>query len=141
MLRSFEVVDNARRRRQPRVDPGDGTAVGLMLSVGGPIRLSCGEFRERVRNAHQPAVERQLTPQSIQLVEVVTQGSAALGPQCRAQYALGHKGIAVAIPADPAAQPQKGRETLRERYACAGKLRFQIGVEPRQPGEKGMVVI
>ena len=64
-----------------------------------------------------------------------------MGPQCRAQYALGHKGIAVAIPADPAAQPQKGRETLRERYAHTGKLLFQIGVEPRQPGEKGMVVI
>ena len=77
----------------------------------------------------------------MQLVEVVIQGAAALGPQCRAQYALGHKGIAVAIPADPAAQPQKGRQTLRERYARAGKLLFQIGVKPRQPGEKGMIVV
>src|SRR5580692_6074028 len=88
MLRSFEVVDNARRRRQPRVDPGDGAAVGLMLSVGGPIRRSCGEFRERVRNAHQPAVERQLTPQSIQLVEVVTQGARLLWARNAARNTL-----------------------------------------------------
>ncbi len=64
-----------------------------------------------------------------------------MGLKCRAQYAVGHKGIAVAIAADPAAQPQKGGQTVRKRYARTGKLLFQVGVEPRQPCKKGMIVI
>ncbi len=53
----------------------------------------------------------------MQLVEVIVEGAAALRLQCRAQYALGHKRIAVAVAADPAAHAQKGRQTTRERYA------------------------
>ena len=124
VLRSFEAVEQTRRRRQPRIHPGDGAAVGLVLPVGGPIRRSRSEFGQRIRNAHQAAVERQLAAQSVQLVEVVIQSAAALGPQRCAQYALGHKGIAVAISADPAAQPKKGWETLRECDARSGKLLF-----------------
>ena len=77
----------------------------------------------------------------MQFVEVVFEGAAALGLQCGAQYALGHKRVAVAVAADPAAQPQKRRKASSERDACAGKLLFQVGVEPRQFREESMVVI
>ena len=69
MLRSFEAVDHARRRRQPRIDPGDGAPVGLVLPVGRSVGRSFGELRERIRNTDQPAVERQLAAQLVQLVE------------------------------------------------------------------------
>ncbi len=60
VLRGFEMIEHPRRRRQPRIDPGDRAPVRLVLSVGGAIGRPCGEFGELIRNADQPAVERQL---------------------------------------------------------------------------------
>src|SRR6202043_140847 len=111
---------------------GDGAPVGLVFSVGRSIRRSCGELRERIRNADQTAVKRQLAAELVQFVEIVIEGAAALGPQCGPQYALGNKRIAVAVAADPAAQPEKRGEAPSELHACTGELLFQVGVEPRQ---------
>ena len=111
------------------------------MPVDGSVGRSCGELGERIRNAHQPTVEGQLAAELVQLVEVIIQSAAALRPQRRAQYALGHKRIAVAITADPAAQPQKGGETRCEPHARARELIFKLGVEPRQSVEKSVIII
>ena len=68
----------------------------------------------------------------MQLVEVVTEGTAALRPQPRAQHDLGHKRIAIAVAADPAAYAQEGGEAIRERHAHPRELVFEVGVKSRQ---------
>src|SRR5207248_10267422 len=108
------------------------------LSIGRSIRRSCRERRERIRNANQAAVERQLAAEFVQFVEIISEGAAALGPQCGAQHVLGDKRIAVAVAADPAAQPEKGGEAPSELHARTGELLFQIRVEPRQSREESM---
>jgi len=61
ILRGFEMIEHPRRRRQPRVDPGDRPPVWLVLSVGRAVWRPRSELLERIRNIDQPAVERQLT--------------------------------------------------------------------------------
>ncbi len=77
----------------------------------------------------------------MQLLQVVFEGTAALRPQRRAQDLLGHKRIAVAVAADPAADAQEGGEALREQDAFAGERLFEICIEARQFAEEGIVVI
>ena len=93
------------------------------------------------RYAHQAIVERDLAAQKMQFIEIVSEGTAALCPQRRAQYPFGHERIAVAIAADPAAYAQEGGQTIGESDALACELLFELGVKPRQFGEERIVVI
>ena len=100
-----------------------------MLSVGRAVGRARSELFERIRDADQPTVERKLAAEEMELVEVVFEGTTALRPQRRAQYLLGYKRVAVAIAADPAADPQKGREAIHRGHVGARKFFFEVGVK------------
>jgi len=51
MLRRFEIVERSRRRRQPRIDPGDSPPVWLVSAVDRLVGRPRGELLERTGNA------------------------------------------------------------------------------------------
>ena len=139
--RGVDVVERARRRREPGVDAGDRAAIGLVLAVGASGRASAPPARRapaRRRRAGRRATVRRRAG-------ATRRGNGAargrFAPQCGAQYGLGDERVAVAVAADPAAHAQKRRQAVGQRHASLRQLGFEIGIEPRQLDEEGVVVI
>ena len=120
LLPGVEMVEPARRRREPGVDPRDRPPVGFVLPVGGAVGRARGQLLQCRRYADQPAVERQLAAEPVQFVEIVFEDTGALRVQCGAQHALVDERIAVAIAADPASHPQERGEAIGRRHALTG---------------------
>jgi hypothetical protein len=136
------VAEGLGGRGEAGVEARDGAPVGLVLPVRGAVGRALGELLRLVGDADDAPVEGELAAEPVQLVEVVREGPLALELQGLREHVGGHEGVAVAVAADPAAHAQEGRQLGAVPGGVAGgELVLEGGVEARQLGQEGVVVI
>ncbi len=96
-------------RGKSRVHTGDCTPVGFIGACGIHIAARIRQLFDRTGHGYQLGGQRQFRAQRIQLFQIVGQQRLAGAAQCQAQRIRGDMRIAVAVAADPAAEPQETR--------------------------------
>jgi len=126
-------ADGAGGGVDARADRGHSQAVGFFLAAFGFIARRCrrGERGQLRRNGHEPRGHGELARHFQTLLVVIVEHHARLARGGIAQHIAGHKGVAVAVAADPAAHLNEIRQfnRLAEFFAQA---RFQVEIQARQ---------
>ena len=128
--------------RQARIDAGYGAAIGLPRPVRRHVRRAFGQCRQVGGNRHQGRRHRELGAELMQFIEIEGKYLGPVTPRGFLQHIGGDKRIAVAVAADPTADPEEGRDWLGP--AAAGDFRqpvLDVAVDFRQLGKEGVVVI
>ncbi len=127
-------------RRKPRVHAGDGAPVGLIGARRIHVAAASASSMTGPGHRCQFAGNRQLRAQRIQLLQIVGQQRLSGAAQRQAQGVRGDMRIAVAVAADPAAQPQETRRPLA-RAGAPSAHRAPAGPAEkisRKIGERGV---
>ena len=110
--------------------------------MGRAIGRALRQLFEFGRDAHELCVERQLTPQKVQFVEVEVQRATALHDQRLAQHLRGHEGIAVAVAPDPGSGADERGEFSNVPVGIDGtNLVFKVSIEPGELAQECIIVI
>ena len=133
--------DLRRRRGQPRRDPVQRPAIGLVGAERGVVAGGLGEVVELRRRGDQPVGHRQLVAQQLELAQVVAErrlGLAGGGPPQRVGR---DERVAVAVAADPGAGQQHGPGKQAGVGPALVQRPAELGVERGDDVEQGQVVV
>ena len=101
-------------RRRARIEAADRPAVGFVRPRGRVVAARLGQRQHGVRHVRQLGRYRQFAPQLVQPIERAAQRRLRPARQGHRQRVGGHERVAVAVAADPAADPQERRWPLAQ---------------------------
>ena len=142
MPQRLDLIERPGGRRQACIHAGDRPPIRLVLALIGAVRRLLRQRTQPVRDPDHAAIERQISAQLMQLIEVEPQHASALPPQRLAQGFGRHERIAVAIAADPAADAEERLDLdAVPRRVDAAEVILEIGIEARQLAKESVVVV
>ena len=103
---AFRMAELRGGRGKPRLDCRDGAPIEFLVPVLA-LGRAFGEATDFVRASDQPRVERELSVEPAQLLQMEYYRAAAVQLQRLAQHRRSDERIAVAVAADPAAEPEE----------------------------------
>ena len=135
------LVELSRRRGEARIDAGQRAPVRLVAAVLGLVGRAGGECLEFLRHGYDAQRLRQFAAEPMHFLEVEVEGDRGLPAQRVPGDLVGDEGVAVAIAADPASEPEECRHgNLRLRPARTQQI-LDLVVQPRQLVQKGVAIV
>ncbi len=135
----LDVVEGAGGGGDPGVNAGQRAAVGFVGTLRRVIGGALGEVVQFRRGGDQQVGQRQLAAEFVDFVEIVIERGRRLQAQGLAQDFGGDEGVAVAVAADPGADPEKRRQRPVFVGIALVQLLRDLDIEARQFGEEGFV--
>ncbi len=126
---------------QARGDEGLGQPVGLVGPLGGAARGLRRQVQHLLGGLRHLEAEGELGAEALQLPQQEVEDGLGLHPQRALQHLGGDEGVAVPIPADPAAQLQEGRQLRVAPGGIPGQPVLQIRVEGRDFAQEGALEV
>ena len=120
--------------RQPGVDPAQGPAIGLVKPVGRGVARGLGQRLEGRRHLGQFAGDGEFGAQGVDALQIGLKSGLGLPGEGLPLDCVGDEGVAVAVAADPRADPQETRQ-------LGLQLPTPMGVEPGQFGQEAALEI
>ena len=120
---------------QPRVDAGEGAAVGLVLAVLVGVGRAFGQRLHGRADLHQHGRHRQFSAQVMHFGQVVAQRHVGLAGEGVFQRLGADVGVAVAVAANPLAHAQKAV------YGLLAEFALEVGVELGNLAQKSRFVV
>ena len=122
-------------------DGGLGQPVGLVGPLGRAVGGLVRQVQDFLRGLGYLEAEGQLRAQGLQLSQEEVQDGAGLHLQGAGQHLGGDEGVAVPVPADPAAQLQEGRQLRIPPGRIQAQAILQVGIEGRDFAQKGALEV
>ena len=107
-------------RGDARVKPGDRAAIGFVAAMRTRVGRTFGQRSEFRRHVGDQRGHRQFGAQRVQLLEIEREHARRLHAQRALEHGGRHERIAVAVAADPRADPQERRHLGRRRSPGSG---------------------